>query len=165
MLGDFNLYHPLWQGTQYRYTDDDATHLIDLMDEHELEQLLPPGTVTYETNNAKTTINLIWATDHVPILTQFDFTPVSMPPVERRDWASSDWDLFLTLIGTHDWHLRVLTDKEGIDTALHHLIEAINKTAKQATPIKQITPYSQPGYTPEMIDLKHHISQCRQYTH
>lgn len=183
VLGDFNLHHPLWAGTQYQHVDSEATELIDLMDEHELDQLLPRGTITYEKKEAKTTIDLIWAShalsdrlircadkrewwygaDHVPILTQFDLTPVSVPPIIRKDWGSSDWELFLTLIETYDWHPRHLADTEDIDRAVRYLVEAIHDTAKQATPIKQITPYSRAGYTPEMAELKHQVSRCRRY--
>lgn len=178
VLGDFNLHHPLWQGTRYRHVDDEATELIDLMDEHELEQLLPPGTVTYEKAEAKTTIDLIWASstlssrlvsctdkrewwygaDHVPIL-----TPVSVPPQKRKDWASSDWELFLKLMSTYDWHPRALVDKDAIDKAVQYLVNAIDETAEQATPTKLITPYSRPGYTPEMAELKHQVTRCRRH--
>ncbi|KUL81545.1 hypothetical protein ZTR_10067 [Talaromyces verruculosus] len=183
VLGDFNLHHPLWSGTQYRHVDDEAAELIDLVDEHGLEQLLPPGTVTYERADARTTIDLIWASstltdrlvsctdkrewwygaDHVPILTQFDLAPVKVPPIVRRDWGSSDWELFLKLMDTYDWHPRELADRDEIDNAVAYLIDAIDKTAEQATPTKQITPYSRAVYTPEMADLKHHVSRCRKH--
>ncbi|OKL55749.1 hypothetical protein UA08_08958 [Talaromyces atroroseus] len=153
------------------------------MDEHGLEQLLPPGTVTYEKADAKTTIDLIWAShtladrlvsctdkrewwygaDHVSILTQFDLAPVNVPPIFRRDWGSSDWELFLKLMGTYDWHPRELADKDEIDSAVAYLIDAIDRTAEQATPTKQITSYSRAGYTPEMADLKHQVSRCRKH--
>ncbi|EED18925.1 small nuclear ribonucleoprotein SmF, putative [Talaromyces stipitatus ATCC 10500] len=61
VLGDFNQHHPLWAGTRYRHVNKEATELINLMDEHGLEQLLPPGTIMYERVNTKSTINLVWA--------------------------------------------------------------------------------------------------------
>ncbi|EED11577.1 reverse transcriptase, putative [Talaromyces stipitatus ATCC 10500] len=183
VLGDFNRHHPLWAGTRYQHVDEEATELIDLMDEHRLEQLLPPGTITYERANAKSTIDLVWAShnlanrvvncdtkrewwygaDHVPILTQFDLTAVRVPPMVRKQWNATDWDLFLKLMDTYYWHPRELNDNEAINEAIRYLVEAINQTAEQATPTKQITTYSRAGYTPEMAKLKHQVSRCRRH--
>ncbi|EED18994.1 reverse transcriptase, putative [Talaromyces stipitatus ATCC 10500] len=183
VLGDFNRHHPLWAGPRYRHVDEEATELINLMDEHGLEQLLPPGTITYERVNAKSTIDLVWAShnlanrvvscdtkpewwygaDHVPISTQFDLTAIRVPPLVRKQWNATDWDLFLKLMDIYNWHPRELNDNEAINEAIRYLVEAINQAAEQATPTKQISIYSRAGYTPEMAKLKHHVSRCRRH--
>ncbi|EED22645.1 hypothetical protein TSTA_061350 [Talaromyces stipitatus ATCC 10500] len=122
----------------------------------QLEQLLPPGTITYERVNAKSTIDLVWAShnlanrvvscdtklewwygaDHVPISTQFDLTAIHVPPLVRKQWNATDWDLFLKLMDIYNWHPRELNDNEAINEAIHYLVETINQAAEQATPTK-----------------------------
>src|SRR5579859_1314144 len=62
VAGVFNLHHPLWNPQGYAEHDPEADDLIDIMVDANLVPLLPPGTVTYPTNNAAggTAIDLVW---------------------------------------------------------------------------------------------------------
>jgi Endonuclease-reverse transcriptase/RNase H len=182
-LGDFNLHHPLWAGLEYGTVDEEATNLIDIMDSRGLEQLLPPGTVTYETRESRTTIDLVWAShslagrltrcvdrrewwfgaDHVPIHTEFSLTVPRAAVVYRKQWNATDWGLFTKLIETHSWCPQPLTDQDLIDAAVTALVTAITDAAESATPTKQITSFSRPGYTPEMAELKHEVNRRRRH--
>jgi Endonuclease-reverse transcriptase len=183
VVGDFNLHHPLWAGPEYPHTDAAATDLIDLMDDRGLEQLVPPGTTTYETRGAKTTIDLVWASyslaeqlircearrewwhgaDHIPIHTEFSLVIPKAPVIKRKQWHATDWDLFTSLFRSHSWIPQPLPDQESIDHAVAILVESIHQAADQATPIKTITGHSRPGYTPEMAALKATVTQRRRH--
>ena len=59
LLGDFNLHHPLWKGTGVE-ADEDAKTLIMLTEEAYLKQVLPPGTVTWQRHESKSTLDLVF---------------------------------------------------------------------------------------------------------
>ncbi len=58
-LGDFNLHHPLWGGTGVE-AEEDAEKLIMLTEEAHLKQVLPPGTVTWQRRECKSTLDLVF---------------------------------------------------------------------------------------------------------
>ncbi|OHW97034.1 reverse transcriptase [Colletotrichum incanum] len=62
VVGDFNLHHELWGGSNIRARDREATELLDLMDDMNLTSQLQPGTVTYEEGNRRMTIDLCLVT-------------------------------------------------------------------------------------------------------
>jgi endonuclease/exonuclease/phosphatase family metal-dependent hydrolase len=92
LLGDFNLHHPMWGGADVRHIDPDSADLLAIMEDFNLTNTLPPGTITYEKRTARTTIDLCLATlglvdriiksqvdrdldhdsDHLPISTVID---------------------------------------------------------------------------------------------
>jgi endonuclease/exonuclease/phosphatase family metal-dependent hydrolase len=104
VLGDFNLYHPMWGGPE-TVTDNAADDLIDDMEERRFGLWLPPGTITRRAADSHTTIDLVWGSyelsrrlvdcnvdetihadsDHLPIRTIIDVkTPLPRPPRRRN---------------------------------------------------------------------------------
>ena len=93
VVGDFNLYHPLWGGPAYPYQHTMADSLITTMRTAGAELALPQGTITREAMRGdimeRTTIDLVWlsaaliprlvqcrvtreleqSSDHLPIMT------------------------------------------------------------------------------------------------
>ncbi|KAJ3560528.1 hypothetical protein NPX13_g9271 [Xylaria arbuscula] len=114
VLGDFNLHHELWGGTNVRETDQEADDLISIMEDYGLTSTLSPGTVTYEEAGARTTIDLCLATigladrvirseidrgldhnsDHLPIVTILDLRVVQVIEVPKRNWKELDGEKF-----------------------------------------------------------------------
>ncbi|OKL56217.1 hypothetical protein UA08_08364, partial [Talaromyces atroroseus] len=184
-LGDFNLHHPLWAAPDYARVDEEATELIDIMDVHNMRQLLPRGTITYEKAGAATTIDLIWASDeleqrlvrcqdrrewwygadHVPIYTEFSLELTKAPEVHKKQWDATDWDLFTKLITNHNWSPLPLRNTKTIDEEVRRLVSAIHEASELATPTKRITGFSTPGYTPEMGDVARLRRQARRMKH
>ena len=62
LLGDFNLHHPMWGGTDVRHIDPESADLLAIMEDFNLGSTLPPGTITYEERTLRTTIDLCLVT-------------------------------------------------------------------------------------------------------
>ena len=107
VLGDFNLHHPMWAGTQARRTSDKAGDLLELIADHHLELLLPIGTKTRQERGEPSTIDLVFGTrllsecvlscglagsdlnhnsDHLPITTLLSITTKTPTERKRRVW-------------------------------------------------------------------------------
>ena len=107
VLGDFNLHHPMWAGTQARRTSDKAGDLLELIADHHLELLLPIGTKTRQERGEPSTIDLVFRTrslsecvlscglagsdldhnsDHLPITTLLSITTKTPTERKRRVW-------------------------------------------------------------------------------
>ena len=107
VLGDFNLHHPMWAGTQARRTSDKAGDLLELIADHHLELLLPIGTKTRQERGEPSTIDLVFGTrllsecvlscglagsdldhdsDHLPITTLLSVTTKTPTERKRRVW-------------------------------------------------------------------------------
>ena len=65
VVGDFNLHHPLLTGEDYHHQHPEADQLLEILDQSELELLLPPGTITYDHRSAQITIDVTFATPAV----------------------------------------------------------------------------------------------------
>lgn len=84
LLGDFNLHHPVWGGSDVRHTDLESADLLEIMEDFDLNSTLRPGTITYEERNSRSTIDLCLVTvglverdldhdsEHLPISTIID---------------------------------------------------------------------------------------------
>jgi len=104
-LGDFNRHHPLWEldrNCHLNSTKENIQPLLDLIQNHNMEQILPPDTPTFETaaNNwtrpdnvwlSHHALNLVITcatdphirpihTDHLPIFTVIDMPVARAPP-------------------------------------------------------------------------------------
>ncbi|KAI1001859.1 hypothetical protein K3495_g6341 [Podosphaera aphanis] len=110
VLGDFNFHHPLWSGVYCPTQHLAASHLLDIIDQHGLELLTPPGLITRSFRGQETTIDLAFGTptvqdklircstvhrldhgsDHLPICISVDITPEKLDPVPTRVWKETD---------------------------------------------------------------------------
>ncbi|GKT52007.1 uncharacterized protein ColSpa_12188 [Colletotrichum spaethianum] len=105
VVGDFNLYHELWGGSEIRKPDAEARELIELMEDFDLINQLPVGTITYMEGDGRSTIDLCLITvglvdrlikygiddnvnhesDHLPIATSLDLTIAQLQQEEKRN--------------------------------------------------------------------------------
>src|SRR6266487_5932832 len=69
VLGDFNLHHPLWGGCTMLSQHAYANKLIDIVKEHDLTQLTPPGTITWSARRSESTIDLTYALEFIVCIT------------------------------------------------------------------------------------------------
>jgi hypothetical protein len=58
LLGDFNLHYPLWGGPAVRRTHADLEDLVAIIEDFNLSNTLPLGTITFEEGNGRLTIDL-----------------------------------------------------------------------------------------------------------
>lgn len=64
LLGDFNLHHPLWSHRPSA-SGHDAEGLLKIIEDHQLELLIAPGTPTYRWKDGESTIDLSFANEEV----------------------------------------------------------------------------------------------------
>jgi ribonuclease HI len=65
ILGDFNLHHEMWAGTNITNSDAEAIHLITLIQDHSLFRCLPKGTTTREEGGLSSCIDLVYASPYI----------------------------------------------------------------------------------------------------
>ena len=112
LLGDFNLHHLFWSGPFRPTVHAVADQLLDLIREYDLSLTLPRGTVTWETRNTYSTIDLVFiseslaerlehcksrpkmdqSSDHILISTKLQLTSEILPEVKRRAFKLLDMD-------------------------------------------------------------------------
>lgn len=157
IVGDFNLHHPLWGGTRQITQQASADILIDILDEFDLVPVLEPGTITWERQNAISTIDLVFVTsslveslihcrvrddlqyssDHKPISTAFMLTvPEEARPI-RRAWKKTDEKKLVRLVveGLPKVEKLPLNTREDLDGAVVSLAELIQGAIECAVPI------------------------------
>jgi hypothetical protein len=106
LLGDFNLHHPLWGGPEVRRTHTESEELVVILEDFDLSNTLPPGTITFEEANWRSTIDLCLVTvglvdrvissevdrdldhdsDHLPISTVLDLTVRRLEKTSKRNY-------------------------------------------------------------------------------
>ena len=108
IVGDFNLHHPTWGGLGVE-EDPQAEQLIQMMDERQLSLLLPQGSVTWRSQQACSTIDLVLGSpditqrliscevqqrhhdsDHYPIATHLLLSAAEATPRSYRQWDRAD---------------------------------------------------------------------------
>jgi len=65
IVGDFNLHHPMWAGTQLRRSSIEAGDLLEIIMDYHLELLLPVGTKTRQEQGEPSTIDLVFGTQQL----------------------------------------------------------------------------------------------------
>lgn len=119
VMGDFNLHHPAWGGPLVQ-ADPSSEELLILTETPRLNLLLPPGTITYEEGNGRSTIDLIYSTallsnsvikcdlseidhrsDHFPITTTFQIALLANPDSSpRKNWKKTNLECLLKTLST-----------------------------------------------------------------
>ena len=112
VIGDFNLHYPWWGGPSIPTQHDSADLLIEIVQEANMDLVLPEGTVTWRRRNgsASSTIDLVFVSldlvdsvlicgaheeldhqsDHLPIATEVNIEWEPSPPKERKMWKTMD---------------------------------------------------------------------------
>lgn len=114
IVGDFNIHHPSW-GTRTTIADNRSSQLLEIIDEFNLTQHLPPGNTTYiSALGSKSTIDLVFTSagltekiqmcdvvealdhdsDHLPIGTILDLSLQNTPPESKYSYDQTDTKMF-----------------------------------------------------------------------
>lgn len=116
LVGDFNLHHPLWSGTEtpQRTRRSDADALLQVLTEHQLVLALRPGTPTYRSDAHGTwsTLDLAFVShlvedsvtrcdvgyghgsDHCCLEVEFSSEPLLASSPPRQNWREADWEKY-----------------------------------------------------------------------
>lgn len=117
--GDFNKHDSLWAGPNLSASvaPDEALDLLTLLADHDLDLVLPPGTLTHQSAAHKTwnTIDLVFTSadisdaiitctalpdlpipgaDHLPIVAILDFDLLRIPDIPRPNFRAVEWTEF-----------------------------------------------------------------------
>lgn len=169
ILGDFNLHHPAWGGPNVLHPEREAEDLLDLTQQFQLNNLLPVGTVTYDTNHAQTCIDQCYATqqvtdwtircdidtdldhdsDHLPITTIIN-VPTTKPAVaDQRNWRLTDAKLLRQTLSTLLPQPQYPRSHHALDRYMEDIVLAIQSAIHASTPITRHSPRATPGWTRE----------------
>ncbi|KAJ3453598.1 hypothetical protein MRS44_017845 [Fusarium solani] len=118
LVGDFNLHHEMWGGSHIPRIEAEAEDLVEIMEDYNLTNTLAPGTITYEENNRRTTIDLCLVTlglvdrvircevdrdldhdsDHLPVVIFLDVSVKQLRREPSRSWKSIDEKKFRSAV-------------------------------------------------------------------
>lgn len=155
IVGDFNIHHPSW-GCKTTQADNRAPQLLEIIDEFNLTQHLPPGTTTYISPlGSESTIDLVFTSaglteriqmcdvvealdhdsDHLPIGTILDLSLQNTAPDTRYSDDQIDTKVFnSTLSASLPLTSTTPPTPEGLDTYVTQLINAISRAVHISTP-------------------------------
>jgi len=185
ICGDFNLHHPLWNPTSYKVHDKQADELIDLMADHGLKLLLPPGTITFP--RAETAIDLVWGnertehaiikcqiskhndhgSDHLPIEIALDLHPLHIPSTQTPyNYAKTDWKTLETKLPEYLPSIIEITNTGTttptiVDQYARGITEAIRRAIDETTPRKKPCPFSKRWWNEDLSQLRREANQLR----
>lgn len=170
VVGDFNLHHPIWGGTQCLERHKMADDLLQIINEAGLQLLTPPGEVTWEARGATSTIDLAFSTeniaqllvrckrddqlesgsDHHPITTQLCLNFCQQGPRTRRNWKMMDKG-GIAAGAAHLPQPGTLTTGEEIENYTGSLLDFLESLIEKTVPkTKEYTGYSCPWWTAEV---------------
>lgn len=168
LLGDFNSWHPDWNGENCSHVTGQAIRLKHITAQYNMELNLEPNTITRPSSrgNGGSTIDLIWSTqqtteqlcscepveflqkssDHVPIRTVFAFSPEQAK--EQREWKfkKADWQLYSEELTSRLPTIGRIHTQAQPDTLAEELTTAITDALNTAVPRTKRSPYMRPGW-------------------
>ena len=81
----------------------------------------------------------------------------------KAQWLETNWDTLLRTLAADLQPAGPLTSAGEVDTAVDHLIGAIQHSAEGNIPIARITPYSRPEYPQELKRLRNEVNRTRRW--
>lgn len=159
-------------------TDEDAKHLIFSTQSINMEQVLPPGTITWRRGSSISTLDLVFMTpllrdslvecrlshsadchsDYEFIRTVINLSTIPPNPQQRRNWNKVNISMLqarlaaiLQVSGILNQPTNYPNDptKAEIDRQIDNLIKAIQDAIELSTPFINISPYMRPGFKAE----------------
>jgi len=181
VLGDFNLHHPCWGGENNPRHDGQADTLLLLMDEHQMELLLPPGSKTFDDRGGVATIDLAFGTpwvqdrlvfcgvredldhqsDHLPIVTTIMTEVEMVKPPEQWQWQRTDAKILDMEMDKGLPPLTSLDSEEEIDRRVRDLVAAISGAIEASTPKTRPSDRSLSGFTQERKEAQKTAQRLR----
>ena len=165
-LGDFNLHHQFWGGQDIRQADSESEYLIEILEEHDMDSMLQPGTITYKEGGHRTTIDLCWVTlglqdriikvavdkefdhdsDHLPITIALDLSVAHRRDKQRRNWRVVEDDKLRQAIKAELPDIRKPRTRTALDEYVRDIVRAIQTAANKVLPLNQPTRWAREGW-------------------
>lgn len=192
VVGDFNLYHSRWAGESSRRSPSVQTeYMMAMMDREGMDLCLEPGTITRPPADMRSThgstIDLVWATegvqkmiryckvshkldcasDHLPIVTAFEYSTREPVEVKRRRFRDLDTEKkkveFRNTLYRELGPVRRIGSKKDLDQAINSMTAAIQKAIDQTVPTSTICPRSLPGFTEECREAIDEVKRAQRW--
>lgn len=151
-----------------------------MMNERQLSLLLPQGSVTWRSQQACSTIDLVLGgpdvtqrliscevqqrhhdSDHYPIATHLLLSSAEATPRSYRQWDRTDMKILQQTLTEHlptPLHSYTEPDMEEHMTAI---TEAIQAAVKAAVPMSTPSKWSKPGFGPEAKEVVREVNRAR----
>jgi hypothetical protein len=183
--GNFNKHSPLWTSDEHlhRCRTSDTDLLLSVLAEHHMSLSLPPGTLTYESEqhiNVWSTLDLVFCSpeihgriiscdsdhddhipgaDHLPVHTVINTSTPTIQRLPGRNYRDTPWEKFESSLARRlsqlrSWDADTITSPDDLDRQVQLLTEAIQATIEEHILRRQITPYSKRWWTPELKMLR-----------
>ncbi|KAI0268048.1 hypothetical protein BGY98DRAFT_893960, partial [Russula aff. rugulosa BPL654] len=123
------------------------------LSEHSLDALISCEVISND---------LMLNTDHLPIVTNLDFSIAKAPTKRIANYRNVDWDKFRKTLEEQlqDFGLpRTLKDQGELDTECNRLTAALQTTIQREVPITELGPMSRRWWTKELTDLRREASK------
>ena len=175
VVGDFNLHHPMWASHLERATSQGAEKLLELITEHQLQQLLPTGTRTRQENGEPSTLDLVFGSeevadcltscglagkdldhdsDHLPVATILSITTTSQPSRKRQIWHQLDEKGLQEVVCSKVLQKPEPQDTKTIDSQVEDTVRVLSNAIENNCPESTISPRTVPGWTPEIKEAQ-----------
>jgi len=181
VVGDFNLHHPMWAGENYHHQHAEADELIEIIEEHSLQLLLPPGTITYRARAAESTLDLTFVSqglestqqmcqvasemdndsDHLPVRTVLDLNLTPKEVRQSRLWDKMDEALLLRMLRSELSIPHYPDSKDEIDHTTTLISKALQKAIEAAVPLSRGCSRSVTGWNQECKDVQMECKRLR----
>ncbi|KAH6044453.1 hypothetical protein HBI67_247390 [Parastagonospora nodorum] len=166
LLGDFNLHHPLWGGPAVRRIHAESEELVAIIEDFDLNNTLPIGTVTFEEANWRSTIDLCLVTmglvdrvisseitrdldhdsDHLPISTTLDMTTQQLERASRRNYKRLDIKKYTKALKDTLPPPRRPETKVALNNYVQEIVTAIKQAIEKGIPEVIVVPQSREGW-------------------
>ena len=178
VLGDFNLHHPLWNGTERLTFHTAADTLLDIARDHSLSLVTPPGMTTWAERGSRSTIDLIFlsttdhhkilrcttrddiaqSSDHLPVETTIETSTKPVATAQRRNWKNLDSEALLRALELANIPTTVLDTRERIDTTVQAITQEVTKAIDATIPWARSSSYNKSYWNTECTQA---IIECR----
>jgi hypothetical protein len=176
VTGDFNRHDQLWGGDAVARTprQGEGTPIIDMMAEHDLQGLLPRGTVTWQSSRGhQSTIDLTLASaglterllkcttddtahgsDHLAIDIEFDLALSESREAERKLWKHAKWEqLRETVANELATRPRPDNDKD-LNVYAQYILDLTTVAVQKHVPVSRPCKYAKRWWTEDLTKLR-----------
>jgi len=176
VTGDFNRHDQLWGGDAVARTprQGEGTPIIDMMAEHDLQGLLPRGTVTWQSSRGyQSTIDLTLASaglterllkcatdetahgsDHLAIDIEFDLALNESREAERKLWKHAKWEQLRERVAD-DLTTRPMPDNDkDLNGYAQYLLDLTTIAVQKHVPVSRPCKYAKRWWTEDLTKLR-----------
>ena len=153
--GDFNLHHRSWGGARDINEHTAAGELLNLATERQLQQILPPGSITWQARNSVQTLDLAWASpgiatrvitcqvqmesehgsDYYPVETVLNMSIPEKANPPRKLWKKADAELINAAVNRNLPPAGEIRNQEDLEDAVDQLTKTIQSAIQAHVPM------------------------------